>query len=87
MTIFKTKAVGDITIIPAVDSGGPVDSNNSYPTVKVTYVISIDDIDDTELPIVTHKVLVISKFNSEGEVTSIIGEDALVITMCNAVWS
>jgi hypothetical protein len=87
MTILKTKSVYNVTVTPALDPGGPVDSNVSYPTVNVTYVISIDDIDDGELPIETHKILVLSKFDSEGEVTSIIGEHDLVITICNAVWS
>lgn len=87
MALAKTKTVERIYVRPAVAGDNSV-------TVDVTYVITLDDPNDSELPITTNKHVTLSKYNyiqtDDGEVTEltdISNEDVLVQTICNAVWA
>jgi hypothetical protein len=86
MAITKTKTLVDIRIWPAVLADGPSDSNDSYSSVAVTYLVSIDDPDDSELPIENYVHTSILKYDSEGVVSNYSSEASLVQIVCDAIW-
>jgi hypothetical protein len=54
----------------------------------VVYNDSMDDPEDAELPIVATRVKHLNKFVEDGgSATDVSGEDALVQTICTAVWA
>ena len=85
MAITKTRTVGRIEVYGGDD---PV-------RVTVFYNIVMDDADDDELPVTSSKIVHLEKLtwdnsdpdNPVSSPTDISGEDALVQTVCNAVWS
>ena len=87
MAITKTRSVQRIEVYPG--------AGDDDERVMVFYNIVMDDADDDELPVTTTRLVQLEKTttdNSDPEnivevATDISGEDALVQTVCNAVWS
>ena len=87
MAITKTRSVQRIEVYPAMEDGDE--------RVMVVYENTFDDSEDDELPVTQTHVKHLEKTvtdNSDPENpvvtnTDISGEDALVQTVCNAVWS
>lgn len=85
MAITKTRSVSEIHI--SIDSPDP--------RVNVTYQWVFDDTEDDMLPATTHTVKNLSRYVEDPAMahdptqvpTDISGEDALVQTICNAVWT
>ena len=87
MSITKTRTVQRVEVYPAQDSSADATANEAHETVMVVYDHTFDDSEDDSLPITSTKVVHIFKFDSEGNATSTSGEDALVQTICSAIWS
>ena len=87
MAITKTRSVQRIEVYPG--------SGDNDEQVMVVYENTFDDSEDDELPVISTKIVHLYKTttdNSDPENpvvtnTDISGEDALVQTVCNAVWS
>ena len=99
MAITKTTKVQRCEVYPKADASAETTVSAAWPTVMVVYEDVLDDPDDSELPVTATRVKHLSKFtlttttDSEGEVTTtsaatvVTGEDALVQSICGAVWS
>lgn len=87
MAITKTRTVQRVEVYPAADSSADATTNEAHETVMVVYLNTFDDSEDSSLPASSETVVHISKFDSEGNATSTSGEDALVQTICSAIWS
>jgi hypothetical protein len=99
MAITKTTRVQRAEVYPKADAEAEATLSAAWPTVMVVYEDVLDDPDDSELPVTATRVKHLSKFtltnttDSEGEVTTtsaatvVTGEDALVQSICGAVWS
>lgn len=79
MAISKTRSLIKMDVFPASGEGDPA--------IRVTYTYSFDDSEDSTLPVDLRKDLFFEKRNSEGELTDMSGEDALVQTVAAAIWS
>lgn len=99
MAITKTTKVQRCEVYPVMDSTAEATESAAWPTVMVVYEDVLDDPDDAELPVTATRVKHLQKFtvtpgtDDDGNPTStsaatvITGEDALVQTICTAVWS
>jgi hypothetical protein len=95
MAITKTTKLQRCEVYPAADSSEADTKNEHWPVVVVSYEDHLDDASDDDLPVVATRVKYLSKFtvttDGEGVETSadtvINGEDALVQTICTAVWA
>ena len=88
MAITKTTTVELVQVRPAKDSSAASSTNAAHPFVEVNYKHTIDDTEDSDLPTYTFTSEVLEKFESDGgEATSLSGKDALVVTVCQALWS
>jgi hypothetical protein len=87
MAIEKTRAVQRLEVYPGIE--------DEDPRVMVVYENTFDDSEDDELPVVQTQVKHLSKTttdNSDPENpvvtdTDVSGEDALVQTVCGAIWA
>jgi hypothetical protein len=87
MAIEKTRALQRLEVYPGV--------GDEDPRVMVVYENTFDDSEDDELPVVQTQVKHLSKTvtdNSDPENpvvsdTDYSDEDALVISVCDAIWS
>lgn len=80
MAITLTKKLNHVRVFPLVD----VDSDNvieTKPSVLIAFTETFDDPDDDDLPAEVHKT---KMFYCTDDVS---GEDALVQTICTAIWS
>jgi len=92
MAITKTRNVQRIEVLPAIDADATgIYINNSVPTVHVEYINTFDDSTDAELPVSISKFIILNKWVvAEDESTTLTdysSEDALVQTICSAIWS
>ena len=92
MAITKIRKVQRIEVLPAMEANATgIYINNSVPTVNVEYINVFDDSEDTELPVSISKFTTIKKWVvAEDESTALTdysSEDALVQSVCEAVWS
>lgn len=88
MAITKTTTVQRCEVYPLQDSSAEDTANAKHPTVMVVYNDVIDDADDADLPVTATRVKHILKFVEDGgAATDVSGEDALVQTICTAIWS
>ena len=87
MAITKTRIVQRVEVYPAQDSSADATTNAAHETVMVVYENTFDDSEDATLPVTSYSNIHLSKFDSEGNATSTSGEDALVQTICSAIWS
>ena len=88
MALTKTTTIGTIEISPATDTSAADTSNAKFPSVMVVYNDAMDDAEDADLPITATRVKHLNKFVEDGgAATSVSGEDALVQTICGAIWA
>jgi len=73
MAIEKTRAVQRLEVYPGI--------GDEDPRVTVVYENTFDDSEDDELPVVQTQVKYLT---SDTDYSS---EDALVISVCDAIWS
>jgi hypothetical protein len=88
MAITKTTTVGNIEVRPATDTSAASTSNEKYPTIRINFVDTIDDSEDATLPVYnTHDKVLTKLVEDGGAATDYSSEDALVQTVCGAIWS
>ena len=78
MTIKLTRTVQRIETYPAMEAP---EGEESYSTVMVVYNDLFDDPNDEQLPVTATNVIHIKKGDDYSK------EDALVQTICTAIWS
>jgi len=88
MAITKTTAVQRLEIYPVADSSADDTANAKHESVMVVYEDTLDDSEDADLPVTATRVKHLYKFVEDGgEATDYSGEDALVQTVCGAIWA
>ena len=88
MAITKTTNVGRIEVYPALDAGAGATKLAAHETVMVVYEDTLDDSGDADLPVTATRVKNITKLVADdGANTDYSSEDALVKTVCAAVWA
>jgi hypothetical protein len=88
MAITKTTAVERIEVYPIADSSAADSANAKHESVMVVYNDTLDDSSDADLPVTATRVKHLFKFVEDGgAATDYSGEDALVQTVCGAIWS
>ena len=99
MAITKTTKVQRCEVYPKTDASAEATVSAAWPTLMVVYEDVLDDPDDAELPVTATRVKHLQKFtitcgtDSDGNPTEssaatvVTGEDALVQTICTAIWS
>ena len=99
MAITKTTKVQRCEVYPKADADAEATVSAAWPTVMVVYEDTLDDSEDADLPVTAMRVKHLEKFtvtvseDSEGNTTEssaatvVTGEDALVQTICTAVWA
>lgn len=88
MAITKTTKLNHIEVYPAIDSSAADSSNAKHARVKAEYIDTLDDSEDADLPVSVGRTVLITKFVEDGgAATNYSSEDALVRTVCAAVWS
>ena len=97
MAITKTTRVQRCEVYPKQDPSAADTVSEAWPTLMVVYEDMLDDPEDAELPITATRVKHLEKFTltpaeTDGEpavstATVVTGEDALVQSICGAVWS
>ena len=88
MAITKVTTVQRIEVYPIADSSADDTSNNKHESVMVVYNDTLDDSSDADLPVTATRVKHLYKFVEDGgAATDYSGEDALVQTVCGAIWS
>ena len=95
MAITKTTTVERCEVYPAGDATAENTLSAAWPTVMVVYSDHIDDVSDDDLPVIATRVKHLSKFTvsvdsddvETSDDTVVSGEDALVQTICTAVWA
>lgn len=97
MAITKTTRVQRCEVYPKQDPSAADTLSEAWPTLMVVYEDVIDDADDADLPVTATRVKHLQKFTvtpaeTEGDpavstATVVTGEDALVQSICTAVWS
>jgi hypothetical protein len=88
MAITKNTNVQRLEVYPPADSSAEDTHNAAHENVMVVYEDTIDDPNDNDLPVVATRVKHLSKFESDGgDATDYSGEDALVVSVCDAIWA
>ena len=88
MAITKTTKVQRIEVYPPADSSAADSANAKHETVMVVYEDTLDDSADADLPVTAIRVKYLHKFVEDGgAATDYSGEDALVQTVCGAIWA
>ena len=88
MAMTNVRKVGRVEVYPAQDTSAANTANAKHASIMVVYNHTFDDADDADLPVVTTKVVHLNKFVEDGgAATSVSGEDALVQTICTAIWA
>ena len=88
MAITKTTTVQRCEVYPLADSTAETTANAKHPSVMVVYNDAMDDAEDADLPITATRVKHLNKFVEDGgDATDVSGEDALVQTICGAIWA
>ena len=95
MAITKITRVQRCEVYPKTSADAEATVSVAWPTLMVVYEDLLDDTEDADLPVTATRVKHLQKFtvsvNEEGETTStatvVTGEDALVQSICGAVWS
>jgi len=87
MAITNVRTVQRVEVYPAQDSSAEDTANVKHASIMVVYNHTFDDSEDSDLPVTTSKSVHLSKFVEDGgDATSVSGEDALVQTICTAIW-
>ena len=90
MAISNTKTVQRVEVYPLADSSADATANAKHPTVMVVYnnTLGVTGADAALDGSVSTQVVHLSKFVEDGgAATDVSGEDALVQTICGAIWS
>ena len=90
MAISNTKTVQRVEVYPLTDSSADATANAKHPTVMVVYnnTLGGTGVDAALDGSVSTQVVHLSKFVEDGgAATDVSGEDALVQTICGAIWS
>lgn len=99
MAITKTTRVQRAEVYPKSNAEAEATESAAWPTVMVVYEDVLDDPDDAELPVTATRVKHLQKFTithgtdddgnptQSSAATVVTGEDALVQSICTAVWS
>ena len=99
MAITKTTKVQRCEVYPKADADADAAVSAAWPTIMVVYEDVLDDSDDADLPVTATRVKHLEKFtithgtDSDGNPTQssaatvVTGEDALVQSICGAIWS
>lgn len=89
MAITKTVAIDYIEVRPAKQPQAEFSTLNSgNPTIHVHETISVDDTEDSDLPMIQMRMKTIYKFVEDGgSATDVSSEDALVTSIAGAIWS
>ena len=88
MAISKTTTLDRIEVYEAEDSSADATTMRAHPKVVAFYYDTLDDPDDAELPVTAYRDKVLYKFVEDGgATTNTSGENALVQSICAAVWS
>ena len=88
MAITKVTTVGRIEVYPPIDSTLAATKMDAHERVMVVYQDTLDDSGDADLPVTASRVKHISKLVADdGANTDYSGEDALVKTVCAAIWA
>jgi hypothetical protein len=88
MAITNIRKVQRVEVYPIADSTADDTSNAKHESIMVVYKHTFDDSEDASLPVSTETVIYLGKFVSDGGLaTDLSGEDALVQTVCGAIWS
>ena len=86
MAITNIRTVQRVEVYPPQDATADASTNAAHETLMVVYNHTFDDSGDADLPVTTSKSVHLAKFDSEGNATSVSGEDTLVQTICTAIW-
>ena len=92
MAINKTVAIERIEVFPAEDTSAE-NTNKAHPSLHViqtvTFIGTGQNASDVDLPMTSQiaKTLYYYSDEANGTKTSVVGEDALVQTVANAIWS
>jgi len=88
MAITNVRTVERCEVYPPRDSSADDTANAKHGSVVVVYKHTFDDSEDAALPVSTETVIYLNKFVEDGgAATNVSGEDALVQTVCGAIWS
>tara|TARA_R100001163_G_C4860611_1_gene67041 strand:- start:74 stop:340 length:267 start_codon:yes stop_codon:yes gene_type:complete len=88
MAITKTTKLQRIEVYPAADSSAADTSNKKHESLVVYYNDILDDSTDADLPVIVTRTKHLHKYVEDGgSATNYSGEDALVQTVCAAIWS
>lgn len=87
MAITNVRTVQRVEVYPPQDASAAATTNAAHETLMVVYMHTFDDSEDSDLPVSMNKTAHLTKFDSEGNATSVSGEDALVQTICAAIWA
>ena len=90
MAISSSKSVQRLEVYPLADSSADDTANAKHPTVMVVYENTLSGTGaDAHLDgQVSTQVVHLSKFVEDGgSATDVTGEDALVQTVCGAIWA
>ena len=88
MAITLTRTVQRIETYPLTDSSAEDTANAKHPSSMIVYNETFDDSSDADLPVTASKVKHLYKFVEDGgDATDYSGEDALVQTICGAIWA
>ena len=88
MAITKTTKVQRIEVYPVADSSADSSSNLKHESLMVVYEDTLDDSSDADLPVTATRVKHLHKYVSDGgAATDYSSEDALVQTVCSAIWA
>ncbi len=88
MAITNVRTVQRIEVYPAADTSAADTANAKHETVMVVYNHTFDDSEDASLPVGTTATKHLSKFVEDGgAATDYSTEDALVRTVCAAIWA
>ena len=99
MAITKTTKVQRCEVYPKANADAEATVSEAWPTLMVVYEDVLDDSEDADLPVTATRVKHLTKFtitygtDSDGNQTEssaatvVTGEDALVQTICTAIWA
>jgi len=88
MAIRKTTNLQRLEVYPAADNSAADTSNKKHGSLMVVYNDILDDSTDADLPVTVTRTKHLYKYVEDGgSATNYSGEDALVQTVCAAIWS
>ena len=88
MAITKITKVGRIEVYPAINSTLAATKMDAHETVMVVYEDTLDDSGDADLPVTATRVKHLTKLVADdGAATDYSAENALVKTVCAAIWA